>query len=66
MAGVGPEIVHETASGSTFWGFAIPADFMMWPSKQIGWYVEPAYKRTFPTGGAHGGFGIAAGLLIGR
>jgi hypothetical protein len=64
MAGVGPELVHDP--GGTSWGFEVAGDFMIWPSKNVGWYVEPAYERTFQHGGAQGGLAIAAGLLIGR
>jgi hypothetical protein len=66
MVGVGPEIVHETGPDhGTFWGLSSVADFMFWPRKRVGWYVEPGYEVTFRHGSAHHGLGIAAGLLIG-
>jgi hypothetical protein len=67
MIGVGPEIVH--ASGphhATFWGIVAVLDFMFWPRKNIGWYVEPGYEVTFRDGAPHRGLGVSGGLLIGR
>jgi hypothetical protein len=67
MAGVGPSIAHGTGrDGGTFWGLSSVADFMLWPTKDVGWYVEPAYEVAFRDREAHHGFGITAGLLIGR
>jgi len=66
MAGVGPEVVHSTAEHATFWGVSAIADLMVWPHKNVGWYVEPAVDRTFKSGAHENGFGIAAGLIIGR
>jgi hypothetical protein len=51
---------------NTFWGGSSVLDFMFWPKKNIGWYVEPGYELTFHDGTRHHGLAIAAGLLIGR
>ena len=45
---------------------ATVADFMMWPRKNVGWYVEPGYEVTFRQHTTHRGFAIAVGLLLGR
>ena len=67
MIGVGPELIHETGpEASTYWGLSSVLDFMFWPRKDVGWYVEPAYEVTRRDGTSHHGFGIAVGLLIGR
>ena len=67
MIGVGPELIHATGpDGETFWGMSTVLDFMFWPRKNIGWYVEPGYELTFRDGTKHHGLAIAAGLLIGR
>jgi hypothetical protein len=67
MAGVGPELVHATGPDKgTFWGVALVADFMVWPRKNVGWYVEPGYETTFRDHRTHGGVAIAAGVLLGR
>jgi hypothetical protein len=67
MIGVGPEIVHATGTErTTFWGLSSVLDFMFWPRRNLGWYVEPGYEMTFRGGMKHQGVGIAAGLLIGR
>jgi hypothetical protein len=67
MAGVGPSIADGTGrDGGTFWGLSSVADFMLWPMKNLGWYVEPAYELAFRDGATHHGVGITAGLLIGR
>jgi hypothetical protein len=45
MVGAGPSIAHGTGpDGGTFWGLSSVADFMLWPTKNVGWYVEPAYE----------------------
>jgi hypothetical protein len=67
MIGVGPEVVHASGPDrATFWGIEGVLDFMFWPRRNIGWYVEPGYEVTFRDGAAHHGIGISGGLLIGR
>ncbi len=67
MAGIGPELIHDTgANHTTFAGLSAVADFMIWPRPNLGWYVEPGYERAFRKGGAENGLAVAAGLLIGR
>lgn len=67
MIGLGPEVVHATGPAhATFWGLSSVLDFMFWPRKNVGWYVEPGYEVTFRDGSRHHGIGLAAGLLIGR
>lgn len=66
MAGVGPEVIHSTAEHDTFWGLSGIADLMVWPTENVGWYIEPAVERTFGNGTHENGLGIAAGLIIGR
>ncbi|HWF84561.1 MAG TPA: hypothetical protein VG222_06940 [Vicinamibacterales bacterium] len=67
MAGVGPELVHATGPDhATFWGVEGVLDFMFWPQKNVGWYVEPGYELTRRDGARHQGLGIAIGLLLGR
>ena len=67
MIGIGPELIHVSGTDrGTFWGIGTVLDFMFWPSKNVGWYVEPGYEVTFRDGARHRGAGIAAGLLIGR
>ncbi len=67
MAGVGPEIVHATGpDAGTFWGVSAVADFMFWPKKNVGWYLEPGYEADFRHATARQGFAMAGGLIIGR
>jgi hypothetical protein len=67
MIGAGPEIVHAFGPNhATFWGGEAVLDFMFWPRKNIGWYIEPGYEITFRAGTRHDGVALAAGLLIGR
>lgn len=67
MAGVGPEIIHSAGDGrGTFWGLSAVADFMVWPKKNVGWYLEPGYEVAFPKGTNEHGVALAAGLIIGR
>jgi hypothetical protein len=39
---------------------------MFWPTRNIGWYIEPGYEVTFRHRATHHGIAVAAGLLIGR
>jgi len=66
MAGVGPELVHSTAERRTFWGVSAVGDLMVWPSRNVGWYLEPGLEHTFEEGMHQTGFAMAAGLIIGR
>jgi hypothetical protein len=67
MIGAGPQVVFESGPfHAPFWGVEAVLDFMFWPRKNIGWYVEPGYEITFRDGTSHHGLGIAAGLLVGR
>ena len=67
MIGAGPELVHATGPESaTFWGLEGVLDFMFWPRKNVGWYVEPGYEVTMRGGVREHAVGIAVGLLLGR
>jgi hypothetical protein len=66
MAGVGPQLVHRLAKDERGTSFGLEAviDFMFWPGKNVGWYVEPSYGVTFGRGSERS-LGATAGLLIG-
>ena len=65
MIGVGPELVHSLQpNGATAPGLVTGLDFMFWPSRSVGWYVEPTYELVFDHG-SRGSFTATAGLLIG-
>jgi hypothetical protein len=67
MVGIGPELIHATGPHpQTYWGVSSVLDFMFWPKKDVGWYLEPGYEVTFHDGTAHHGLAMAAGLIIGR
>jgi hypothetical protein len=67
MAGVGPELIHATgAEPGTFWGISAVADFMFWPTRNVGWYLEPGYEAAFRAGATRQGLAFALGLIIGR
>jgi hypothetical protein len=67
MIGLGPELVHAPgADHRTYWGLSSVLDFMFWPRKNVGWYVEPGYELTRRDGATQHGLGIAVGVLIGR
>jgi hypothetical protein len=68
MAGVGPEWIHTTESGTTSNSIAGEAvlDFMFWPRlwmHKFGWYLEPGYEYNFGRGHERS-IGISFGLLI--
>jgi hypothetical protein len=65
MAGVGPEISHQSgANAGTSLATEIVADWMFWPKKNVGWYFEPSYSFTAFSGGERS-VGFAAGVIIG-
>ena len=67
MIGVGPELIHVAGQNpQTYWGLSSVLDFMFWPTKNVGWYLEPGYEVTFHDSAAHHGLAMAAGLIIGR
>ena len=68
MFGVGPEWVYVRQNGTTSHSISgeLAGDFMFWPSgkRRFGWYLEPAYDRSFMAGHQQS-IGMSAGLLIG-
>lgn len=66
MIGLGPALVHVPGGeqGGTFAGAEMVLDFMFWPGRHLGWYVEPGYDLLFDEGTQHG-LGVTAGLLVG-
>ena len=68
MLGVGPEWVCLRQNGTTSQSISgeVAGDFMFWPNgkHRFGWYLEPAYDRSFMAG-HHQSIGMSAGLLIG-
>jgi hypothetical protein len=67
MLGVGPEWVHLRQNGSVSNSISgeVAGDFMFWPSgkHRFGWFLEPAYDRSFARGHQQS-IGMSAGLLI--
>ncbi len=67
MIGAGPEVVRSFGPDpGTFWGVEGVLDFMFWPRKNVGWYIEPGYEVTFRDGARQHGLGVSGGLLVGR
>jgi hypothetical protein len=68
MAGVGPEFSRMNVGllVSNAWGAEAALDLMYWPFKEKRWgfYLEPAYDRTFGVNGEQS-IGVSAGLLVG-
>ena len=46
MIGLGPEVARDTGGG-THLGVEGVLDFMFWPRKSVGWYLEPGYEVVF-------------------
>ena len=66
MAGVGPELSWTLTRGSPARSLATECalDLMIWPTKNVGWYLEPTYDLTsFRASGRS--LALAAGLIIG-
>jgi hypothetical protein len=68
MLGVGPSWVHLKQNGKVSNSIAgeVAGDFMFWPTgkHRFGWFLEPAYERSFARGHQQS-MGMSAGLLIG-
>jgi hypothetical protein len=65
MAGVGPELSYHSGTGAgTSVATEVVADWMFWPTKNVGWYLEPSYSFTAVSRGERN-VGIAAGLILG-
>ena len=68
MLGVGPSWDHLKQNGKVSNSVAgeLAADFMFWPTgkHRLGWFLEPAYERSFASGHQQS-IGMSAGLLIG-
>jgi hypothetical protein len=66
MAGVGPELSWTLTRGSPARSVATECalDLMIWPTKNVGWYLEPTYDLTsFRASGRS--LALAAGLIVG-
>ena len=66
MLGFGPEVVNVsgTENSGTFFGGEAVADFMFWPSRHVGLWVEPSYDFVFHDGLSHG-VGSTGGVIFG-
>jgi hypothetical protein len=65
MAGAGPSF-SRTLNGpdrGDSWSVEIALDWMFWPTKNLGWFVEPTWSVN-PRNGQHSA-GVSIGLLIG-
>ena len=66
MIGIGPEVVREsgTDKSGTFGGVGFGLDFMFWPSRHVGVWLEPAYDLVVRDR-ATGGVGSTGGVIFG-
>jgi hypothetical protein len=68
MLGVGPEWVYLKQNGKASNTIAgeVAGDFMFWPTRKhrFGWFLEPAYDRSFAKSHQQS-IGMSGGLLIG-
>ena len=66
MAGLGPTWTHasESAGQSNSAGAEFALDFMFWPRKKWGWFLEPAYGVDFASGHAKS-VSLSFGILLG-
>jgi hypothetical protein len=67
MAGAGPELSWDLSGrqhgASLTTEFVL--DFMIWPTANVGWYVEPSYNISGFGAGSQRAIGVEAGLIIG-
>jgi hypothetical protein len=66
MAGLGPELVTVTAGPEkgTYAGGELALDFMVWPWRRLGFWIEPTYDLVFRDGLEHS-LGSTAGVMVG-
>jgi len=65
MIGLGPSVSHISSGpdkGSSH-GIEVVFDFMFWPHKSTGWYLEPSWGRTAGSGAQT--IGLTGGFLFG-
>jgi len=66
MIGVGPTFLQSLSGDRrSFLGADVVLDFMFWPSRNVGWYLEPGYELVFNKNGTGRGVNLTGGLLIG-
>ena len=66
MVGAGPTLERKLGGDgrTTSHGLEFVLDFMFWPTKQVGWFVEPSYGLGLgATRGEHT-LGASGGLLL--
>ena len=66
MAGCGPQVTRKLdgqGRGTTL-GAECVLDFMFWPARNVGWYVEPSYGFGLGSRKDERSLGGSAGLLI--
>jgi len=66
MIGVGPEVVTVStpATKASYFGVELAVDFMFWPTRRVGFWVEPSYDVLLRDGLSHG-VGATGGVLVG-
>ena len=65
MIGLGPTVSRVSSGpdeGSSH-GIEVVFDFMFWPHKNTGWYLEPSWSRTSHSGDQTAG--LTGGILFG-
>ena len=67
MVGVGPQIVRvfHPNEGGTFLGVEFALDFMYWPTRHVGLWLQPAYGVVFRGSGSSHGLSSTAGIIAG-
>lgn len=67
MAGVGPELSWRLTDGSHARALAaeFALDLMVWPTKNVGWYLEPTYNLASLRSPSGRSLGLTAGLIVG-
>jgi hypothetical protein len=64
MLGFGPEMLLAPASARVYGGMECAVDFMFWPTKRVGFWIEPSYDVVLRLP-ASSGVGGTAGVMVG-
>lgn len=66
MVGLGPELVlyRRTSNDGQFFALEVAADFMFWPARHVGLWIEPSYELTV-RGGLEHSLAATGGVIFG-
>ncbi len=67
MIGIGPQVgrKYQDANAGTSFGVTFAFDLMFWPTKDIGWYINPEYGYGIGKSNGERSIGASIGIAFG-